>query len=1107
MALRPPLPPPSPPPSALALRPCPGRPGWHLFIFTRQAAARSLALLLAATGGGRDLADFSNRVWRHLHQRGNLPPDNPQLRAYQRNLPTLIAERARHVLELVAVAQAEGGDGAPHLPRDAWLSARRCFAFLAPGAGKSLSIALAIVLFPHAATPPPGCGVPPTAARHLIVFPFCTNINELLDEGLCLEERPCRECRAAARQAEPACCDACRNELHHAAEASSLCSRLGLRRTHVIELARHVYVLPDRFNPRENLRHRRDFEQAWIVLATQDKVARACEAGHIGPADVRALWADEGDYGNNPDERRGSFSWDIIQRTLWASWVRFTYGDLYRSYDACQLTVTTLCAHGLVVGGRRIGDEPLTEEDVDVFCRKLLNQHDEWRIPTQGVLFNARNSGGEEVWRQLCGIAARLPPSPVTGRPLRVAVAYTRLSRAEDTAPFRNTERVIAAFKALEYDIIVLSNIGCRGLNNSMIMVGLNMYPHNTSVASRNEQWQRVNRLIRPIRLDPRLVELVERLYGREVAAALGQFVLHHRLHRLHQRADLLEIDANFAANNANLRQCIAEQGAEAAVTLSSERLVDLLPPEALLPADGEGEEGEGSLDGSSVLSEESGGEESEESGEESEEEGEEAAALRREEEERRRRQEEEQQLAAVARERERRERAARAREARQQAQIRRDGQMWSRFRAWPRRSRKTVTLDTLVGSILNAMDISIHERRRVATLFQRALAEGPAVLSELAGLGGGGPLLAPGRSLLRLHERVAEVRGEPAPICAVCREPPQPGSACILCCCFGVMCVACLDRCPTCPLCRCRRCSAALVPPVDVPSPLLASLLERPLQRLHARGFTQEGLLSQSPRLFQELQFMVRRWEQALPPPPPPPPPVDAPSPLLAGLLERLRHAATVSRTYSCVFVPFVHALLQDGEMAAEAAAWAAHDPAWAALLERYREFFEASPRLAPLLQPNAVRDINLAALPGWPYIEPAPEQEDPALRGRQDEPWPLQSPGRGFTQEGLLSQSPPLFQELQFMTHLLRAVVDEIATSVLGDVMYDHAHLRRRPELREHLLRGTEREVRARLAGLINAMHGGGLPTTYRRIRFDAAAHGGGGGGRVAVVLRLLV
>ena len=155
------------------------------------------------------------------------------------------------------------------------------------------------------------------------------------------------------------------------------------------------------------------------MLATQDKVARACEAGHIGPADVRALWADEGDYGNNPDERRGSFSWDIIQRTLWTSWVnlfsgtcaewmrdlpelargapsspphlspppspppppppqvRFTYGDLYRSFDACQLTVTTLCAHGLVVGGRRIGDEPLTEEDVGVIRtdRRARQQH------------------------------------------------------------------------------------------------------------------------------------------------------------------------------------------------------------------------------------------------------------------------------------------------------------------------------------------------------------------------------------------------------------------------------------------------------------------------------------------------------------------------------------------------------------------------------------------------------------------------------------------------------------------------------------------------------------------------------------------------------------
>ena len=50
---------------------------------------------------------------------------------------------------------------------------------------------------------------------------------------------------------------------------------------------------------------------------------------------------------------------------------------------------------------------------------------------------------------------------------------------------------------------------------------------------------------------------------------------------------------------------------------------------------------------------------------------------------------------------------------------------------------------------------------------------------------------------------------------------------------------------------------------------------------------------------------------------------------------------------------------------------------------------------------------------------------------------------------------------------------------------------------------MRSTELDVRNRLTGLLNAMHGGALPTTFRRIRFDGMARGGRARG---VTLRLL-
>ena len=67
----------------------------------------------------------------------------------------------------------------------------------------------------------------------------------------------------------------------------------------------------------------------------------------------------------------------------------------------------------------------------------------------------------------------------------------------------------------------------------------------------------------------------------------------------------------------------------------------------------------------------------------------------------------------------------------------------------------------------------------------------------------------------------------------------------------------------------------------------------------------------------------------------------------------------------------------------------------------------------------PNVVRTINAQAAPAirWPYLSAAPEHEEPALRGAVGVPWPLQSIGLGVTQEGLLSQSPPLFDRLQAM------------------------------------------------------------------------------------------
>eukprot|EP00966_Prymnesium_polylepis_P186410 4320791-Prymnesium_polylepis.1 len=115
--------------------------------------------------------------------------------------------------------------------------------------------------------------------------------------------------------------------------------------------------------------------------------------------------------------------------------------------------------------------------------------------------------------------------------------------------------------------------------------------------------------------------------------------------------------------------------------------------------------------------------------------------------------------------------------------------------------------------------------------------------------------------------------------------------------------------------------------------------------------------------------------------------------------------------------FVPFAHSVLGTGEYAAQAAAWATHDARWALLVGEYRLFFTASPPFAALMGPGVVERINEGvAGPGWPYIPAAPEEEEPG--DPWSEAWPLQSARLGgVTQEGLLSQSPPLFAQLQQM------------------------------------------------------------------------------------------
>ena len=155
----------------------------------------------------------------------------------------------------------------------------------------------------------------------------------------------------------------------------------------------------------------------------------------------------------------------------------------------------------------------------------------------------------------------------------------------------------------------------------------------------------------------------------------------------------------------------------------------------------------------------------------------------------------------------------------------------------------------------------------------------------------------------------------------------------------------------------------------------------------------------------------------QLLSPDPPQPPALQG---RLDSLLRRLQEANATTRQYSAVFVPFIHAVLQSGEMAEDSAAWATHDPVWGQLADEYRDFFATtqSPSLAHLLQPGQVRGMIDSVTPGrYPYVMPALPGSDPAQYGHHDQPWPLVSGMNHITQETFLGQSPQLFDRLQGM------------------------------------------------------------------------------------------
>ena len=147
-----------------------------------------------------------------------------------------------------------------------------------------------------------------------------------------------------------------------------------------------------------------------------------------------------------------------------------------------------------------------------------------------------------------------------------------------------------------------------------------------------------------------------------------------------------------------------------------------------------------------------------------------------------------------------------------------------------------------------------------------------------------------------------------------------------------------------------------------------------------------------------------------------PPPPSLLQPAVIMDTLrrlrleLASLQQQPAHRRQYSCVYVPFIHAVVRSQMMVREVAAWASYDAEWNQLVAAYRSWLLVN--RAPLMRAGALR--RQVTNHRWPYISPAPQTDEPA---DATQPWPLRSPLVGVTQEGFLSQNTALFQRLMLM------------------------------------------------------------------------------------------
>ena len=132
---------------------------------------------------------------------------------------------------------------------------------------------------------------------------------------------------------------------------------------------------------------------------------------------------------------------------------------------------------------------------------------------------------------------------------------------------------------------------------------------------------------------------------------------------------------------------------------------------------------------------------------------------------------------------------------------------------------------------------------------------------------------------------------------------------------------------------------------------------------------------------------------------------------------------------TFSVLYVPFIHAVLRSGHCENEIATLRSLSPEhalrWDNFVSRYRHVISTSVALGFLLSAQNVQEVNegwdaVRPMPRpWPYL-PAAEETDGEVQvlatGEVGMRWPPRGANNErFTQEGVLSQDPLLFHQLQ--------------------------------------------------------------------------------------------